>query len=516
LPEITPVATSVEFNVESCKINSSLEISGWAFDAARQIKEVAAIVSIGSKALRIVAAFPLLRPDVVEAKQTADALFSGFSIDGLAALHSADISLDITHSDDRTERIPLGCVAELLRRFPQPPSVDLTKATYPPLAIADILDRFDRRGPVPRKLSRPVDIIVPVYRGREFIGDFLGSLLASELEDAAITIVDDGNDDSVVAEYLRSDRLRRPDINIIRKQQNEGFVAAVCTGFDNRSYKSDVVLLNTDTVLPPRWLPRLAGPLQAGLKIASTTPFTNSGGPCSFPVVFQDNAPFLNMATSDIDAVFSRFGVKDLILDLPTGVGFCMGMSAETISKIGFFDRVAFGRGYGEENDWCLRAQLAEFRNVIVPNLYVHHKRGGSFTAAEKGELLARNGAVIAARYPHYQSRLVEYQQANPLSAFRAVTSALLACERHKFSPRIWQQALPSEAATGSVDWIFNSDPVSICYDGDAAGRGRGIGIRVGQRVMGYRIDRPLDIDQLHRVSNVNSTYPTATCNRDS
>jgi O-antigen biosynthesis protein len=501
-PDIVPAVTSLEFNIESCKINSSLEISGWAFDAARQISEVAAILSLGSRNLRMIASFPLPRPDVADAKHAANALFSGFSANGLAAFHSADISLDITYADERTERVPLGRVAELLRRFQQPPSADPAGTSYPPLAISDIVERFDRRAPASRKLSRPVDIIVPVYRGREFFEDFLTSLLASELEDAAVTLVDDGNDDSVVAEVLRSERLRRPDINVIRKQHNEGYVSAVVTGFDNRIYQSDVVVLNTDTVLPPRWLPRLAGPLQAGSRIASTTPFTNSGGPCSFPVVFQDNPPFLDMATAYIDAVFSRFNTEGLILDLPTGVGFCMGMSAEAISSIGFLDRVSFGRGYGEENDWCLRAELAHFSNAIVPDLYVHHKRGGTFPAAEKRALLARNGAVLAARYPHYQDSVARYQQADPLSAFRAVISALLACERHKCRPRIWSQALPSEAATGPVDWIFNPDPVSICYDGEGGGRDSRIGIRVGTRVMVYPLEHPLRMEQLHRVFN--------------
>jgi GT2 family glycosyltransferase len=262
------------------------------------------------------------------------------------------------------------------------------------------------------------------------------------------------------------------------------------------------VVLNTDTVLPPRWLPRLATPLQAGLGIASTTPFTNSGGPCSFPTVFQDNAPYLDMATAELDAVFARLDTEGLILDLPTGVGFCMGMSAEAISRVGFLDRVSFGRGYGEENDWCLRAVAANFRNAIVPDLYVHHKRGGTFPAAEKRELLARNGAVIAARYPHYLNSVAQYQQADPLSAFRVVTAALLTCERHKFRPRIWQQRLPSEAATEPVDWIFNPDPVSICYDGGGGGRDSRIGIRVGTRVMVYPLHRPLRIEQLHRVFN--------------
>jgi GT2 family glycosyltransferase len=497
---VIQAAATLDFNIESATLGSSLHISGWVFDPTRPISQVVAVASLGGQVQRIVALFPLLRPDVAESKDVERALLSGFSADGLIALYSAELSLDILYADGMTETVPIGSIGELLRSHQRPASASSALTPYPPLAVSDILERFDRTAPLPRKLSRPVDILVPVYRGREFIVDFFTSLLGSELEDATVTIIDDGNDDTIVAEYLQSDNLQRPDVNIIRKSQNEGFVLAVCTGFDNRMYRSDIVILNTDTILPTRWLPRLAAPLQAAQRIASTTPFTNAGTICSFPVVFQDNPPFLEMTTASIDAVFSRFDAQDLILELPTGVGFCMGMSMEAIAKIGFFDRVAFGRGYGEENDWSLRAEANDFKNTIVPNLYVHHKRGGSFTAAEKRELLARNGAVIARRYPHYQASIIQYQQANPLSAFRSVTSAVLACERYKFSPRICEQVLPSEGTTGPLDWLFNSDPVSICSDGGGAGRAPAIGIRVGSRVTSYTLNRPLSIDQLLRV----------------
>src|SRR3954465_9231338 len=198
--------TSLAFNIESCRIKTSLEISGWAFDTVRQIREVAAIVSLAACEQRVVASFPLHRPDVADAMHAANASLSGFSADGLAALHAADIALDITYADAGTERIPLGRVADLPGRFQQPPSADPAGTSHPPLLIPDIVERFDRRVAASRKLSRPVDIIVPVCRGREFFEDFLLSLLASELQDAAITLVDDGNDDSVVAGFLQSER----------------------------------------------------------------------------------------------------------------------------------------------------------------------------------------------------------------------------------------------------------------------------------------------------------------------
>ena len=39
----------------------------------------------------------------------------------------------------------------------------------------------------------------------------------------------------------------------------------------------------------------------------------------------------------------------------------------------------AFGRGYGEENDFCRRAAKAGWRNVLCDDAYVAHRGGASF-----------------------------------------------------------------------------------------------------------------------------------------
>ena len=42
----------------------------------------------------------------------------------------------------------------------------------------------------------------------------------------------------------------------------------------------------------------------------------------------------------------------------------------------------------GEENDWCQRAILKRYRNVVTPSLFVWHKHGASFDTGEKKYLL--------------------------------------------------------------------------------------------------------------------------------
>ena len=40
---------------------------------------------------------------------------------------------------------------------------------------------------------------------------------------------------------------------------------------------------------------------------------------------------------------------------VPTTVGFCLYVRRAALDQIGGFDAEAFGRGYGEENDFCMR-----------------------------------------------------------------------------------------------------------------------------------------------------------------
>ena len=65
-------------------------------------------------------------------------------------------------------------------------------------------------------------------------------------------------------------------------------------------------------------------------------------------------------------------------LELPTAVGFCMLITRRCIDAVGWFDQGNFPRGYGEENDFSLRAIEQGFRNLLCADVYVAHQ-GGAF-----------------------------------------------------------------------------------------------------------------------------------------
>ena len=93
---------------------------------------------------------------------------------------------------------------------------------------------------------------------------------------------------------------------------------------------------------------------------------------------------------------------------IPTGVGFCMYIRRACLDEIGLFDAETFGRGYGEENDFCMRAAAAGWRNVLAGDVFVYHEGAVSFS----GERLALTEnadpvrpQIAHARWPSGRSR---------------------------------------------------------------------------------------------------------------
>ena len=105
-------------------------------------------------------------------------------------------------------------------------------------------------------------------------------------------------------------------------------------------------------------------------------------------------------------------------IDIPTGIGFCMFLSRVAIDEIGDFDEAAFGRGYGEENDWCLRASAAGWRHLLCGDLFVFHAGGASF--GQDAEALQVSAmAVLESRYPDYNKQVAEFIERDPIEPLR-------------------------------------------------------------------------------------------------
>ena len=264
-------------------------------------------------------------------------------------------------------------------------------------------------------------VVIPVHNAADDLARCLESVRATVPEAAEIIIIDDASTDPMVREVLDDFRRRtsarwRFEVN----QQNLGFVATANLGL--RVTLGDVVLLNSDTEVTAGWLQGLQRCLDSDPAIATATPWTNNGEIASMPRFCG-----VNPVPPDREAVASVIAAAGAPTypDLPTAVGFCMAIARRAVERIGPFDEVRFGRGYGEENDFSMRAREAEMRNVLCDDVYVVHVGGRSF-----GPLSLKPGEEsmqrLLSKHPDYLGLVEAFIAADPLAPRRqAVLEAL-------------------------------------------------------------------------------------------
>ena len=269
-------------------------------------------------------------------------------------------------------------------------------------------------------------VILPVFGAPDALDVCLASLLRTLPAHAQVLVCDDASPQHDIAVLLAAFAQRAPfKVELVRRERNLGFIGNVNLAFAQTA-PHDVVLLNSDTITTPGWLGRLVACAASDATIATATPWSNNAEICSWPDFCRagpvpDDAD--RIAESAADETAPDYP------DLPTGVGFCMFVRRAALDRVGDFDAATFGRGYGEENDFCRRAAGHGWRNVLCDTAYVVHQGGASFSAEGHhpgGENLAR----LVARYPEYNRLVAEFIMGDPLQPLRERLAARIQARR--------------------------------------------------------------------------------------
>jgi len=265
---------------------------------------------------------------------------------------------------------------------------------------------------------RDVDVVIPVYDGFEETVACLESCLATaDYPWARFVVVDDCSPNARISEYLRTTVARNQRVVLLHNDSNLGFVRTANRGMAHDETR-DVLLLNSDVEVAGNWLQRLRDAAYVNDSVGSVTPFSNNATLCSFPNICKDNRLLFDLHCAEIDARFAALFKSTDVVDLPTGIGFCMYIRRDCLGEVGLFDAGTFGRGYGEENDWCQRAASAGWRNVLLANCFVYHKGGVSF-AGEQDALLSNAMEILDRRYPGYHRTVQDVIANDPAKGYR-------------------------------------------------------------------------------------------------
>lgn len=254
-------------------------------------------------------------------------------------------------------------------------------------------------------------VVVPVFNAAGQLERCLRALRATIDSDTVVIVIDDASSDPHVGEVLEA---RACNWQVVRRIVNRGFVSCANLGMALAG-QADVVLLNSDTVPAGDWLQRIARCAAADLKIASITPFTNNGEIASLPDLCRA-APLPD--DPEAWAAACRRAGPPQYPEIPTAVGFCMYLRRACIDRIGGFDGQAFGRGYGEENDWCMRAAADGWRHVLCDDAFVAHEGNASFGPLGLGPGEDAMRALLE-RHPDYLEIVQDFIQRDPLAPIR-------------------------------------------------------------------------------------------------
>jgi GT2 family glycosyltransferase len=277
--------------------------------------------------------------------------------------------------------------------------------------------------------------VLPVFNALDLVQACVARIEEHTDTDWHLILVEDASTDPAVRPWLRTWAERRPERTLlICHDENKGFVGAANAGLAQamaRDEGSPIILLNSDAMVPTGWNSRLCAPL-SDPSVASVTPMSNAAEIYSVPDVGPGIA--LEAGEADkIDAVAKGLGAVPLP-EAPTGVGFCMALSRRWLAEAPQFD-TAFGRGYGEEVDWCQKVRAMGARHLCQPGLFVEHVGGQSFGSSEKRARIRAAGALISGRYPRYDAEVQRFIASDPLATPRLALAVGLAAARNARLP---------------------------------------------------------------------------------
>lgn len=274
--------------------------------------------------------------------------------------------------------------------------------------------RARRRSPQPRDPElRPIDVVIPLFGAREEALACIESVLATVERGVKVVAIDDASPDAELGRSLEA-LAAAGRITYLRNPANLGFPASANRGLA-LDQGHDVVLLNSDTVVAGDWLRRLQRAAYSAPDVGTATPLSNFGSIASYPRGHDFDCAADEAAEIDRLAALANAGVR---VEIPTGVGFCLFVRRDCLADTGLLDAATFEKGYGEENDFCLRAAMRGWRHVLAADVYVRHAGGRSF-GPHRQALLDRNLRILKLIHPGYQARIDAFDAADPIMPVR-------------------------------------------------------------------------------------------------
>lgn len=315
-----------------------------------------------------------------------------------------------------------------------------------------------------------VDVVICVHNALPDVIVCLESVLANRTPGQAIIIVDDGSADETRI-HLDNFAATRPQVRLFRNETARGYTFAANQGL-GLAVAEHIVLLNSDAVVTPGWLQGLLAASASRKRVGAVSPLSNCATWQSVPEVEEAgewaNNPLPEHTTLGEYAAYLRESSPRIYPTVPLLNGFCILLSRSMLNEIGAFDEDAFGTGYGEENDLCLRAIERNWSLVIADDTYVFHAESKSYTKGRRTLLQNAAGEALVAKHGH-----------DTVSAGVRVMRESLILESARSRARSWA---PVRTALAAISRLVGKR-IGFVLPADAAGGGANIVIDEARRL---------------------------------
>lgn len=255
-----------------------------------------------------------------------------------------------------------------------------------------------------------ISIIVPVYGDWESLNENIKHLkkYVPYFSNWEVLFVNDcGPEADTLEVKIKESISSKKNFYYYRNEHNLGFVQN-CNNAVLKlcNQNNDIVLLNSDALITRKALQNMQKVLYARDDIGAVCPRSNSATIFSVPMKPEAGKSY---SMEDSHRIFKKIkGKLPQYYISPIAHGFCMMIRREVIDKYGLFDEV-YGKGYGEENDFCMRIRREGWVCAVSNRSYVFHYKARSFTEETRTAQVEKNEKILDQRYPEYRQLVREY-----------------------------------------------------------------------------------------------------------
>lgn len=228
-----------------------------------------------------------------------------------------------------------------------------------------------------------VSIIALTYNQLDYTKSFIESVKNNTETSYELILIDNASNQETV-DYLKSIPLKDNRIKISFNHDNLGFPKGVNQAIKISSGKY-LLIANNDIVVTKSWLENLVKIAESDNNIGIIAPISN----CVSGVQLDSNAKYKTIPQMHKYAAKISNENAGQTFEFPRVAFLCTLIKKEVIDKIGGLDE-RFSPGNFEDDDFCLRAQMAGYKTVIAKDVFIHHYGSKSFTAEGKDKYLAR------------------------------------------------------------------------------------------------------------------------------